>query len=86
MAFIITPPCVLRRTGSCWQTVLNMAALKKIPLNQKRLPYPQITHLAGAQRAQRHVPDSIATLRYSLAWAIMRKLPLCPCGNIVNRY
>jgi hypothetical protein len=32
------------------------------------------------------VPDSIATLRYTLAWAIVRKLPRCPCGNVVNRY
>ena len=64
-----------------------MAALKKTPLNQKYLPYPQITHLAGAQRAQRHVPDSIATLRYCLAWAIIRNLPRCPClPNMLNRY
>jgi hypothetical protein len=83
--FIITPPCVLPPTASCWQIVFNMAALKKTPLDQKRLPYPQITHLAAAQRAQRHVPDSIATLRYRLAWAIVRKLPRCPYCNMVNR-
>jgi hypothetical protein len=48
-----------------------MAALKKTPLDQKRLGYPKITPRAAAQRAQRHVPDSIATLRYILAHAIV---------------
>ena len=29
-------------------------------------------------RAQRHVPDSIATLRYSIACKLARRLPRCP--------
>jgi hypothetical protein len=31
------------------------------------------------------VPDSIATLRYILARAIVRQLDRCPCCNVVNR-
>jgi hypothetical protein len=63
-----------------------MAALKKTPLDQKRLAYPKITLRAAAQRAQRHVPDSIATLRYILACAIVRQLDRCPYCNVVNRH
>jgi hypothetical protein len=62
-----------------------MTALKKILLDQKYLPYPKITSRAAAQRAQRHVPDSIATLRFLLACNIIRKLDRCPCCNIVNQ-
>jgi len=62
-----------------------MTALKKILLDQKYLPYPKITSRAAAQRAQRHVPDSIATLRYILAHAIVKQLVRCPCCNRVNR-
>jgi hypothetical protein len=71
--------------ASCWQIVFNMAALKKTPLDQKRLAYPKITPRAAAQRTQRHVPDSIATLRHILACAIVRQLDRCPCCNVVNR-
>jgi SRSO17 transposase len=39
---------------------------KKRPLNAKRLPYPKVTARAGPVRAQRHVPDSITTLRLVL--------------------
>jgi hypothetical protein len=85
VAFIITPPCVLQRTASCWQIVFSMVALKKTPLDQKYLPYPKITPRAAAQRTQRHVPDSIATLRYILARAIVKQLVRCPCCNVVNR-
>jgi hypothetical protein len=62
-----------------------MVALKKTPLDQKYLPYPKITPRAAAQRTQRHVPDSIATLRYILARAIVKQLVRCPCCNVVNR-
>ena len=58
---------------------------KKILLDQKYLPYPKITSHAAAQRAQRHVPDSIATLRFVLACNIIGKLDRCPCCNINQR-
>jgi len=72
-------------TASCWPIVFSMMALKKILLDQKYLPYPRITPRAAAKRAQRHVPDSIATLRYLLARAIVKQLVRCPCCNVVNR-
>jgi SRSO17 transposase len=75
----------LQPTASCWRTDLNMAALKKTPLDQKRLAYPKITNRAAAQRTQRHVPDSIATLRFMLARAIVGQLDRCPCCNVVNQ-
>jgi len=64
---------------------LQHGGSKKTPLDQKRLAYPKITSRAAAQRTQRHVPDSIATLRYLLARAIVRQLDRCPCCYIVNR-
>lgn len=42
---------------------LKNPGVKKTPWNQKRLAYPTITSLAEAGRAQRHVTDSITTLR-----------------------
>lgn len=36
---------------------------KKTPHNAKSLPYPRITNLVEVQRAQRHVPSSITSLR-----------------------
>jgi hypothetical protein len=63
-----------------------MAALKKTPLDQKRLAYPKITHRAAAQRAQRHVPDSIATLRYLLACEIISQFDRCPHCGVMNRH
>ena len=62
-----------------------MAALKKLLSIKSALPYPKITSRAAAQRTQRHVPDSIATLRYLLARAIVRQLDRCPCCYVVNR-
>jgi SRSO17 transposase len=44
-----------------------------------RLAYPKVTRRAAAGRVQRHVPDSIATLRYLLARGITQQLDRCPC-------
>ena len=52
---------------------------KKTPLDQKRLVYPKATNRAAAGRMQRHVPDSIATLRYLFGRAIARRLDRYPC-------
>lgn len=59
---------------------------KKTALNQKRLPYPRITSLADARRAQRHVPDSIRTLRRAVAQAIANRVPRCPCCGVLVRH
>lgn len=57
----------------------NAPGVKKTPSHTKSLHYPKITFPAEAQRAQRHVPDSITTLRYHIAWALIARLARCPC-------
>jgi hypothetical protein len=59
-------------------------AQKKTALDQKRLPYPKVTSLAAAGRVQRHVPDSISTLRVLIAREITSRLPRCPCCGDVK--
>lgn len=45
----------------------------------RSLPYPPTSGPAAPLRRQRHVPDSIATLRLELAAALIARLPHCPC-------
>ena len=52
----------------------------------KSLPYPPTSGPAARLRAQRHVPDSIATLRLELAAALIAWLPRCPCWGIRSNY
>ena len=52
---------------------------KKTSLHAKCLPFPRITSLAAAQRAQRHVSDSINTIRYQLSFRLIANLGQCPC-------
>ena len=52
---------------------------KKTPHNAKSLPYPRITNLAAAHRAQRHVPSSITSLRMRIGSLLAQNLPRCPC-------
>jgi hypothetical protein len=51
---------------------------KKTPKSATHLPYPRTTCHAVPQRTQRHVPDSIATLRWRVATYISRRLQQCP--------
>jgi len=62
---------------------LEHGRTKKTPLDQKRLFYPKLTACGAAQRAQPHVSDSTATLRYLLACnIIIAHLDRCPsCGS-----
>jgi len=51
---------------------------------------PRTTSHATPQRAQRHVPDSIATLRWRIAACIARRLHRCPfcfasSGNLLTQ-
>ena len=48
-------------------------------VDAKRLPYPRITVHAAGRRAQRHVPDSIPTLRIQLSVLLAARIPRCPC-------
>ena len=50
------------------------------PGSSKRLRFPKATGRAALPaRTQRHVPDSLATLRYELAVALAASLQRCPC-------
>ena len=52
----------------------------------RSLPYPQTSGPAAPLRRQRHVPDSIATLRLELAATLIARLPHCPCCGKRTEY
>ena len=50
------------------------------PRSSRNLPFPQVTDQEELPlRPERHIPNSIATMRIRLANAIARTLPRCPC-------
>ena len=50
------------------------------PLAAKRPAFPQVVDPAVPPlRTERHIPDSIATMRRPLTVEIARRLPRCPC-------
>jgi len=55
------------------------AGTKKNSSSAACLRFPRITSLGAAQRAQRHMPDSITTIRYQLSFQLMERLGQCPC-------
>jgi len=57
----------------------RLSGRKKTPLDSKCLPYPKASTRAGLAPMQRHIPWSIATVRFRLGRAIARGLPQCPC-------
>lgn len=62
---------------------------KKTAIDSKNLLYPKISARVGRGPMQRHVPDSIATLRFRLAHALSQNLRQCPCcgrapGRVMN--
>ena len=60
----------------------RIAAQKKLCLirfSAKCLPYPKDSGPAAPLRRQRHVPDSMTTLRLELAAALIAALDRCPC-------
>ena len=57
---------------------------KKTSPNARCLPFPTITSLGVAQRAQRHVANSITTLRFQLGVALAIALGHCPHCSSVN--
>ena len=65
-------------------TAGKRSGAKKTSSNAKCLPFPQVTLRAAAQRAQRHVPSSIATLRHQLSVRLASRVPRCPCCGHVN--
>jgi SRSO17 transposase len=53
--------------------------LQPIGYPAKCLPYPRASGPGAPLRKQRHVPDSITTLRLELAAALLARLERCPC-------
>src|SRR3954463_15548401 len=50
------------------------------PHSSKRLPFPQPTgHGELPIRPERHVANSIATMRVRIARDLARRMPRCPC-------
>ena len=47
---------------------------------------PADFRVRGPLRRQRHVPDSITTLRLALAAALIETLPRCPCCGKSNDF
>lgn len=52
---------------------------KKSSHSARFLPFPRITSRAAVLRAQRHVADSLATLRHQLSVSLLVRLIRCPC-------
>ena len=53
--------------------------LQPVGYPAKCLPYPRASGPGAPLRKQRHVPDSITTLRLELAAALLARLEQCPC-------
>ena len=52
------------------------------PRRSRDLPFPRVTDPeAPPIRPQRHIPNSIATLRRRLIATLAKSLPRCPCCN-----
>jgi hypothetical protein len=52
------------------------------PLCSRNLPYPTVIAPEDPPlRPERHIPNSIATMRRRLIGALVRSLPRCPCCN-----
>lgn len=60
------------------------ASGKKTSSNARYLLFPRITSLGEVQRAQRHVSNSIMTLRLQLGVALASVLGHCPHCNSIN--
>ena len=63
----------------------SSASGKKTSSNAKCLPFPKITSLGEARRAQRHAADSMTTLRLHLSVALASAMGHCPHCNWVSR-
>lgn len=67
---------------SLWLSSSRTAASQrhqKTPYSARNLPYPKTTCRGAVRRAQRHVPNSISTLRWIIAQTLANSLQRCPC-------
>jgi SRSO17 transposase len=60
----------------------RLSGFKKTPLDSKNLPYPKASAHVDPGPMQRHVPWSIASVRFRLARLLAQTLPKCPCCGI----
>src|SRR6476660_7066177 len=52
------------------------------PRSSRDLPFPRVTDPEALPiRPERHIPNSIATIRRRLIVALAKTLPRCPCCN-----
>src|SRR6266478_5920466 len=80
----ITPLCASRPTGS-WSPKGRRFPPQDLvpPRGSKCLSYPTVTDPEDPPlRPERHIPNSIATMRIRMIDALIKLLPRCPCcGN-----
>ena len=84
-AFLMAQRLQLSPMDPLCQNHCDAAEEEKKSANARCLPFPQITSLADAPRAQRHVPDSIRTVRLRLSAALARTLGHCPHCGMMNQ-
>jgi len=77
----ITPRCVSRPTDSCSRKERRFPPQDCVPPRCSRsLPYPTVTDPEDPLlRPERHIPNSIPTMRRRLIAAIITRLLRCPC-------
>src|SRR4051812_43147023 len=86
---ITTPPCALRLTDSWSPKGRRFPPQDHVePLCSKNLPYPIVTDPEDPPlRPERHIPNSIATMRIKIIDALVALLPRCPyCRTHVTRH
>src|SRR5947208_13972606 len=78
-ASITTPPCALRLTDSWSPKGRRFPPQDHVePLCSRNLPFPTVTDPEDPPlRPERHIPNSIATMRRRLADAIIKTLQRC---------
>jgi len=81
VASIITPRCASQPTDSWSPKGRRFPPSDLVPPRSSRnLPYPTVTDPEDPPlRPERHVPNSIATVRRRIIDALVRRLPRCPC-------
>ena len=80
-ASIIMPRCASRPTASWSPRGRRFPPVDLVPPRcSKNLPFPTVTDPeAPPLRTERHVPNSIATMRRRLIVALAKTLARCPC-------
>src|SRR5262249_20286663 len=85
-ASIITPRCASRLTGFWSPSGPRFPPQDPAPpCRSRHLRYPKLIDPAVPPlRPERHVPNSIATMRARLIEALIEHLPRCPCCGADN--